>query len=150
MIFVSRRYTGETVRWDVRDGPGGCQYRRWWAKSDSHRGWKLFVWPASVMTPVLRVGQRCKKTKVQGQVKWWNLRHNKDKLSGVAEITRTASGKDNSLKTRKWSHRWWNLTIHNRIAHNLTKWPWTLRNMTLTLTCDLDVRARLKIFLQSA
>jgi len=30
-----KRYAQKTVGWDVRDGPGGCQYWRRWAKSES-------------------------------------------------------------------------------------------------------------------
>jgi len=43
-------------------------------------------------------------------------------------------------QTRKRSRRRWNLTTRNRIAHNLTKWPWTFEKWPwpwpVTLTCE--------------
>jgi len=48
--------------------------------------------------------------------------------------------------TRELSCQWWNLTSHNRIARNLTKWPWTLRKMTLTTTYDLDMSTHPRCF----
>ena len=59
-----------------------------------------------------------------------------------------ATGRDNNDSKKTWlrSRRRWNLTTRDRIAHNLTEWPWSLRKITLTLTYDHDVRTRPRFF----
>ena len=39
-----------------------------------------------------------------------------------------------------------NFTARDKIAHNRTEWPLTLRQVTLTSVCDLDMRTRPRYF----